>query len=75
MSKVDKGGSYLDLTTQRDEAHYAYNREFQRMFHMAETVNPDSSNHSEQLLTDLGVKKESHGAVNIPKKSAHEKYF
>ena len=45
------------------------------MFHLAETQTPDASLHSEQLLNDLGVKVESHGAPNIPKKSAHEKYF
>ena len=71
----DKGGSYLDLVTRRDEEHYAYNREFQRMFHLAETQTADSSIHSQQLLADLGVKTENHGAPNIPKKSAHEKYF
>ena len=71
----DKGGSYLDLSTVRDEEHYAYNREFQRMFHMAEAQTRDASIHSEQLLADLGVQQERHGAPNIPKKSAHEKYF
>ena len=33
--KVYKGGSYLDLTTYRESQHYAYNRKFQRMFHLA----------------------------------------
>lgn len=75
MNNIDKGGSYLDLTTQRDEEHYAYNREFQRMFHHAETQNADATIHSDSLLADLGVKREAHGAVNIPKKSAHEKFF
>lgn len=65
----------MDLTTRRDEDHYAYNREFQRMFHLAETQTPDSPAHSTQLLHDLGVRTRSHGAPNIPKKSAHEKYF
>ena len=72
---ADKGGSYLDLTTRRDEDHYAYNREFQRMFHSVESLTPDSSIHSKQLLADLGVKLEQGGAPNVAKKSAHEKYF
>ena len=59
----------------RDEAHYAYNREFQRMFHLAEAQTPDASIHSEQLLADLGVQTQRHGAPNVAKKSAHEKYF
>lgn len=59
----------------RDEAHYAYNREFQRMFHLAEGLVKDTPVHSEQLLTDLGVELPSHGAPNVPKRAAHEKYY
>ena len=61
--------------TYRDEAHYAYNREFQRTFHLAETLTKDTPAHSEQLLTDLGVSLPRQGAPNVAKKSAHEKYF
>jgi len=63
------------LKTYRDEEHYAYNREFQRMFHVAEGLVPDSSIHSKQLLTDLGVNVQQSGAPKVAKKSAHEKFF
>ena len=72
---ADKGGSYLDLVTVRDEDHYAYNREFQRTFHLAEGLVKDSSAHSDQYLTDLGVTLPQHGSARIPKRSAHEKYY
>ena len=63
------------MVTYRDEAHYAYNRDFQRTFHLAEGAIKDADVHSDQLLTDLGVNIPRHGAVNVAKKSAHEKYF
>jgi hypothetical protein len=65
----------LDLVTVRDEDHYAYNREFQRLFHLAEGLVSDKPVHSDQLLTDLGVTLPKHGATNIPKKAGHEKYY
>ena len=75
LNYADKGGSYLDLKTVRDEDHYAYNREFQRLFHTVEGLTPDSSIHSKQLLTDLGVNVVQSGAPKVAKRSAHEKYF
>ena len=63
------------MLTYRDEDHYAYNREFQRMFHLAETQERDAPVHSTQLLTDLGIAPSAHGAPGVSKRSAHEKYF
>ena len=65
----------LDLKTQYDEAHYAYNREFQRMMVLSETHTPDVSNQSEKLLTDLGVQLPRYGANNVPKRAPHAKYY
>lgn len=61
--------------TVRDEDHYAYNREFQRTFHLAETLTKDAPLHSEQYLADLGVTLPQHGSSRVPKKAAHEKYY
>jgi hypothetical protein len=63
------------LTTVRDEDHYAYNREFQRTFHLSEAVVKDTPAHSEQYLADLGVTLPQHGSTHVPKRSAHEKYY
>ena len=74
-SMLDQGGNYLKMTTVYDEDHYAYNREFQRMQVLGEAKIPDSSQHSKQLLVDLGVNLKNHGSPNIPKKAPHEKYY
>lgn len=63
------------METIRDEEHYAYNREFQRMFHLAETVVPDRKDLSEDLNADLGIVERKGGKPYVPKKSAHEKYY
>lgn len=72
---IDRGGSYLNLTTPYDEDHYAYNREFQRMHVLGEAKIADNSRHSKQLLADLGVELTQKGAPHIPKKAPHEKFY
>ena len=69
------GGRFMDLKTQHDEGHYAYNREFQRMMVLSETHVPDVSTHNSQLLTDLGVELPRYGNNNVPKRAPHEKYY
>ena len=63
------------MKTVRDEDHYAYNREFQRTFHLAEALSKDTPAHSEQYLADLGVSLPQQGSSKVPKRSAHEKYY
>lgn len=71
----NRGGAMLDLKTQHDEAHYAYNREFQRMMVLSETHTPDVSTLSKNLLADLGVNAPKSGSSNVPKRAPHEKYY
>lgn len=69
------GGRFMDLKTEHDEGHYAYNREFQRMMVLSETHVPDVSTQNTQLLTDLGVQLPRHGNNNVAKRAPHEKYY
>lgn len=50
------GGSYLDLWTNRSTKDYAYNREFQRMKYLEESLVGNDSNTytNRQLMADLG---------------------
>ena len=63
------------MKTTHDEAHYAYNREFQRMMVLSETHVPDVQQTNNQLLSDLGVEVKNYGNNRVPKRAPHEKYY
>jgi hypothetical protein len=58
-----------------DENHYAYNREFQRMYVVGEAKIGDLSKHSEKLIRDQGGEVPQNKGSNIPKKAPHEKFY
>lgn len=63
------------MTTIYDEDHYAYNREFQRMRLLGEAKIGDRSEHSKQLLKDLGVDIKQYGAPHVAKRAPHQKFY
>lgn len=68
----------MDLWSNRSPKDYAYNREFQRMKYLEESLVGNDSNTytSRQLMADLGVPVEQRTSnKEIYRKAPHPKYY